>query len=565
MRQRANERFHYQSKAVVEAVGKRMRDYEMVLRSGAALFNASDDVSRGEWRAYSSDLNLSRYFPGIQGLGFSQVVASDQKEELIRKVRDEGFPEFTIWPPGVRDAYSAILYLEPFDWRNQRAFGYDMYSEATRRAAMDRASDSGEPALSGRVVLVQETNQDPQFGVLMYMPVYRSGMAVDTVEQRRTALFGFVYSPFRMKDLMRGILGADQTDLEFEIYDGGGPSPETLLYNNAGESVPRYRPQGGDDWLQAWHDISIAGRSWSIYLYAREAYLSPAEENQPLLVAAGGVTVDVLLFLVIASLSRRRSKAERLARRITAKLAASEERYRVLFERAMAPMLIIDPEKKAIVDANQAAADYYGYRREQLAAMSVDALDALPGGDEGPASVSGEPTDCREFSHRLSSGEIRRVEVRSGPIELNGRSLLYSIVIDVTQRWRLEAAKARQLSSLRALNEVEAIRDSAPVEQLRAALAIGCRLFGLEYGIVSHIDGARYEVISQSSPPTHCRMVRYFLSARPTAPSRSASPVCWPSRRWATRRTWATPATRPSNSKRILVRPFTSAAALGVR
>ncbi len=65
----------------------------------------------------------------------------------------------------------------------------------------------------------------------------------------------------------------------------------------------------------------------------------------------------------------------------------------------------------------------------------------------------------------------------------------------------MEAAKARQLSSLRALNEVEAIRDSAPVEQLRAALAIGCRLFGLEYGIVSHIDGARYEVISQSSPP----------------------------------------------------------------
>ncbi len=178
MRQRANDRFHYQSKAVVEAIGKRMRDYEMVLRSGAALFNASDEVGRAEWRAYSSDLNLSRYFPGIQGLGFSQVVASDQKEELIRKVRDEGFPQFTIWPPGVREAYSAILYLEPFDWRNQRAIGYDMYSEATRQAAMDRSRDSSEPALSGRVVLVQETNQDPQFGVVMFMPVYRSGRAV---------------------------------------------------------------------------------------------------------------------------------------------------------------------------------------------------------------------------------------------------------------------------------------------------------------------------------------------------------------------------------------------------
>ncbi len=76
---------------------------------------------------------------------------------------------------------------------------------------MERARDENSVALSGKVTLVQESDRDVQAGTLMYVPVYRKTMPIATVPQRRTALYGWVYSPFRMNDLLNGILMAGTT------------------------------------------------------------------------------------------------------------------------------------------------------------------------------------------------------------------------------------------------------------------------------------------------------------------------------------------------------------------
>ena len=88
-------------------------------------------------------------------------------------MRAAGFPDYRIYPEGVRDLYSSIVYLEPFSGRNLRAFGYDMYSEPVRRAAMERARDTGEAAISAMVTLVQETDINVQPGFL----VVRAGLS----------------------------------------------------------------------------------------------------------------------------------------------------------------------------------------------------------------------------------------------------------------------------------------------------------------------------------------------------------------------------------------------------
>lgn len=67
---------------------------------------------------------------------------------------------------------------------------------------MIKARDEGQPAVTGKVVLVQETPEDSQSGFLMYLPVYQGGEVPPTVNERREKLIGFVYSPFRMNDLM---------------------------------------------------------------------------------------------------------------------------------------------------------------------------------------------------------------------------------------------------------------------------------------------------------------------------------------------------------------------------
>ncbi|WGR90817.1 CHASE domain-containing protein (plasmid) [Bradyrhizobium sp. ISRA435] len=193
------------------------------------LFAATGNrVTREEWRTYVNTLAIDRDYPGIQGVGFAKHIAAQQRHAHVLAVRSEGFPDYQIKPGGDRDEYTSIVYLEPFDWRNRRAFGFDMFTEPVRRQAMIRARDTGAPSISGKVTLVQETDQGVQNGVLMYLPVYQTAVPPATVEERKAGLVGYVYAPFRMRDLMQGILGdrpalqPQAGDLRRSVASSGG-------------------------------------------------------------------------------------------------------------------------------------------------------------------------------------------------------------------------------------------------------------------------------------------------------------------------------------------------------
>ena len=229
---RAQVRFDFRVKTIKTAIYERLQTYEFLLRGGNGLFAASDEVTREEWRTYVTTLQVNQYYPGVQGVGFSKRILSSEKAAHIRQIRGEGFPQYSIKPDGDRPEYTSIIFLEPFDWRNQRAFGYDMFSEPTRKEAMIRARDTGIAALSGKVTLVQETDEDIQAGFLIYLAIYRKGEPKETPEQRRKALMGYVYSPFRMNDFMKGILVEKKDYVKLQIFDGDKPLKETLLYQN---------------------------------------------------------------------------------------------------------------------------------------------------------------------------------------------------------------------------------------------------------------------------------------------------------------------------------------------
>ncbi|MEI6810420.1 MAG: CHASE domain-containing protein, partial [bacterium] len=230
-------------------IAERLADHARILRNGSAFFAASETVTRQMWRRFTEQQQMEHYLPGIQGLGFAFLIPRDKLDEHQRTIRSEGFPDYRVWPEGDRSFYSSIIYLEPFTDRNLRAFGYDMLNEPVRRAAMESARDMDIAALSGKVVLVQETGKDVQAGTLMYVPVYRNGQPAGTVDERRAALVGWVYSPYRMNDLLRGILGdAGRQNAEYrhlQVYDGEQISPASLLYDShpAWTTQPRFTRQ----------------------------------------------------------------------------------------------------------------------------------------------------------------------------------------------------------------------------------------------------------------------------------------------------------------------------------
>lgn len=287
------------------SIAERLADHGRILRSGASFFDASTSVSRSEWRIYATRLGLEQQLPGIQGFGFSQFVPREQLSDHIREVRAQGFPDYRVKPDGEREAYSSIIFLEPFSGRNLRAFGFDMFSEPVRRAAMEKARDTDSVVLSGKVVLVQETQSDIQTGVLMYVPVYRHGMPTTSVAQRRAALFGWVYSPYRMNDLMEGTLknaALHDAAVSFDIFDGEGTSPKDLLYRHSVKNQPL---QGVALQFNKQFTIDFNGHLWTL-LFSRNniSYFSHYYRGMWVTLALGTV-VTLLLFLLVYSLVLR--------------------------------------------------------------------------------------------------------------------------------------------------------------------------------------------------------------------------------------------------------------------
>ena len=131
-------------------------------------------------------------------------------------------------------------------------------------------------------------------------------------------------------------------------------------------------------------------------------------------------------------------------------LAESETRLQGIFDNNGSVMLMVDPASGEIVRANAAASAFYGYPPGQLTAMKVDRINCLPPelvAADRQRALRGERHSFH-FRHRLACGEEREVDVYSSPVEVQGRTLLFSVVHDVTERNRAEAALHQSLDSL---------------------------------------------------------------------------------------------------------------------
>ncbi len=325
--------FIFHCDEIHNVITNRLDDHARILLSGVALFNASDVVTREKWRIFNQSQKVEKQLPGIQGIGFSLLIPRAELTRHIQEIRSEGFPEYKLKPDGDREIYSSIIYLEPFSDRNLRAFGYDMLSEPVRREAMERARDTDSAALSGKVVLVQETGKEVQVGTLMYVPVYRKGMPTDSVEQRRAAIYGWVYSPYRMNDLMRGILGGRHLNknLQFHlaVFDGEQPSPQSLLYEDD-PAENEYFWTGARFTQQI--PVDFNGHRWTLRFTQTVGGLMTVKYEMVWFTMVSCIIITLLLFFMICVLLNTRAEAQRMAQELTVDLRESEEKHRLLIE-----------------------------------------------------------------------------------------------------------------------------------------------------------------------------------------------------------------------------------------
>ncbi len=348
--------FSDECREIQKHVESRLTEQEVLLRGAVGLFNSTGEMSHSQWRRYVSALELDRFQPGILGLGFSVRLKPDEKSANMRKIRAEGFPEYTIKPEGERSVYAPVIYLEPFNWRNQRALGYDLYSELVRRTALDYAADQAAATLSGKITLLQETETDKQIGVLMIVPVYRMGALVDTVENRRAALLGFVYAPIRMGDFMKNILKLLPHGVEFTILDETSSLPDKKLFSNETGS-----PTGNKPEFTETHSTEVfQGRRWSFTCSSLPSFEANASSTKYQIILGSGILLSFFTFYILIILGRSRQLAVALAERKSQELASEEEFFHLLFNSTAEAICVLDNQGLCTY-ANQACLETLGF------------------------------------------------------------------------------------------------------------------------------------------------------------------------------------------------------------
>jgi signal transduction histidine kinase len=278
-------RFNNAMESATDRIAARMDVYIATLRATAG-FVGADSAPRTvvEFSHFAERLQLGERYPGIQGVGWSERLA---------------------YRPGSPvDEIHSIRYLEPLDARNEAALNFDMYSEVTRRVAMRRARDLAGPAMSGRVRLMQEIEGEVMPGFLVYVPVYSGARIPDTVEERRAALLGLAYAPFRAPLFFAGIFGSEATPrVSINVYDGAVVDPGALLFatSPAGEDAPRHREV---------RTMEVAGQTWALEFESTPYF--EAGSVQAFLPAAilSGIAASLVIFVLVVRLAGARRVAE---------------------------------------------------------------------------------------------------------------------------------------------------------------------------------------------------------------------------------------------------------------
>lgn len=455
----ASEQFRGIAGQQASLVQMHLNNIEVTLRGGVSLFAAVDQPTPEQWRGYVDGLRVQSRFPYVLGLGYAVYVDGRELTRLQEAWREDGRGLLEIRPRGHREHYGPILYMEPQSPENRGAVGFDMYSEATRRSAMHAAMHSGRSQLSGRLVLMRDV-ANPEYSLVLYMPVYAGLEAADSPQLRRASMRGWVYAPFRIGAMLRSALPPAQTRTMLRVVDT----------TDGGHAVLHQDPGIDDSGHAFTHSLAMQfyGRRWRFDFFS-----GPTESAAPQLAALdklllAGLAASLLLFAMTWMLASTEARARRIAADMTQSYRRSEQRFRNAMQYSAIGKALLD-SNGAIVENNPAFGRIFGRSEDVLQGHSLN--EFLDEGDTQPLVTSQmEVLDESGGVIRLTrtlrrgDGEVRHVHLTFAPVP-NEPGIDVSRLVqveDVTERVRAEAA-------VQALNRTLEARVAARTRELSEA------------------------------------------------------------------------------------------------
>jgi len=320
-------RFDNLNRATQYSISARVKSYSDVVRGLVALFQTSDHVTRLQFRQYVTSLNISKHYPALEAINYAPNVPHAERDAFVAAVRADtslapgGYPKFDIKPPGKREQYAPLTYLEPMGLMMEK-FGVDITANPAIDRAMQLSRDTGDISASGQPVLLKQPV--PHIGLGMRLPVYKRGMPVDDVNSRRANFIGSVGIGFSVSKLIQGAIDemADR-QVHMILYSDASTDPEKrnltieaddrLLFNDNGSiDKPAALPGDPGDYFISVLPIDFNGSLWKAQFYARkDAMIVGFDRWIPYLSLVTGFTGTLLIYGYLFTMySQRRNALE---------------------------------------------------------------------------------------------------------------------------------------------------------------------------------------------------------------------------------------------------------------
>jgi signal transduction histidine kinase/ActR/RegA family two-component response regulator/integral membrane sensor domain MASE1 len=299
--------------AMDDEIRTRLTIYENALRSSGAFLASQPPPTRKEWERYVIAAGMIERYPGTDGVSVAQPVADSEVQSYTDRIRAGGLPGFRIFPiPGSPPGPAPEHFVTIFAQIPRNAIpvlGMDLATDPRRREAMQMARDTGRLSLSRRIRVVKN---GVRRGLALFLPVYRRGQPIETVEQRRQALDAWVIIVFSADDFLKSVLEHFEGQVELGAYDET-PDPQNLMFASGALSSSEHP-------VDRWTRLKVEGRTLALG-FRRSSRFPSVSKAPSALVAGATALLSLLLAGLVVSLQSTRRRAAFLAAEKTKELA----------------------------------------------------------------------------------------------------------------------------------------------------------------------------------------------------------------------------------------------------
>lgn len=296
--------FNESADQILNNVNLRLLRYELLLRGVKGFYESSNFVSAAEYRDYIRALDMTQTVPGFQAAAIALHVPHEQKAQHLADMQRRGIADFKVKPAGDRANYAPISLIEPYSGSNLAAMGYDLASNPKIKPSLEAARDQNTVALTSKLVLVQDAGKNIP-AVVMYVPIYDISKPLNTIEDRRAAIVGWVSGPFRVHDFVVSMQAQLDRDLALEIHQG-----DEMLYNSAQNHTDLYTMRY----------IHVGGKRWDVGIRSLPEFDARFAQSKLHFLVAGGLLLSLLFGWLIWLLGSSRERALLLAQQMTQEL-----------------------------------------------------------------------------------------------------------------------------------------------------------------------------------------------------------------------------------------------------